>query len=109
MSKLPKKFRAVLRWSNYPPYKGTFFSQSKPFAGTKHNTYPHYVLPATPEAYDAQVEAVAKACYESAFGPDSFDRIYDASVADHKKHARAALASLGIRRPAKQAKGGRKT
>jgi hypothetical protein len=63
---------------------------------------PHYLLPATPEAYEAQVEAMAKSLNDYASGPE-----FGPLFMDHdRKTAKRMLTALGITKPAAQRNAG---
>lgn len=85
-TKLAKKHRAQLRWIPEADL-------SKP-----SNPQPYYLLPATPEAYEAQVEAMAVAVFKN-----SSVEYWQKQRVAHKKLWRAeaelALAALGITKP----------
>ncbi len=60
MSAAKVRVKAMLRYSHRAPAtQGTFFSQSR-VIGSDGDKFPHYVLPAAPESYDAMVEQMAK-------------------------------------------------
>lgn len=73
------------------------------FAGERHKSY---ILPATAESYEAQVEAMAKAHAKRAkWCP--WNRLSEQMRDTMRDEIRAALAALGIKRPAPSATGSR--
>lgn len=75
--------------------------------GDINRPQPIYVIPATPEAYEAQVEAMARGMFEVFHGQKK--PVWEDEEHKYRERwrdfAKAALTSLGIRRPTAARKG----
>ncbi len=70
-------------------------------------TRPFFILPADAESYDAMVQVMAKAHYDSLCCPGAYQNINDYCVKHQQDAVMAALAAIGITRAPGRAGSGR--